>query len=61
MKNQAIKRCCICARQIVSYTTSVDDKYICSLPATNMSFGKWCCKECSKDLDENGLFPEERE
>jgi hypothetical protein len=25
-----------------------------------MGFGQWCCRECSKDMDENGLFPEER-
>ena len=35
-------------------------EYVCSLPATNMGFGQWCCKICSEDLDENGLFPEER-
>jgi hypothetical protein len=58
MKN--IKKCCCCARQIVSYTVDIRDEFCCNLPATSMGFGKWCCRECSKDLDENGLFPEER-
>lgn len=60
MKNQSIKRCSCCARQIVSYTVHTHNKYMCMLPAINMGFGQWYCKECSKDLDENGLFPEER-
>jgi hypothetical protein len=28
--------------------------------AVSMGFGQWCCPECAVDLDENGLFPEER-
>jgi hypothetical protein len=60
MKSINIKKCFSCARQIVSYTVSIDDKYCCNRPATSMGFGQWCCKECSKELDENGLFLEER-
>ena len=60
MKNQSIKRCCCCARQIVSGSVDIRDEYRCMVPAVNMGFGAWCCKECSKDLNEDGLFPEER-
>lgn len=51
--------CCCCARQIVSFVTKPDE-YVTTLPATFMGIDKWACSECSKDLDENGLFPEER-
>jgi hypothetical protein len=61
MKNQSIKRCSCCARQIVSYSVHIHDTYCCNMPATNMGFGAWCCFECSKDLDADGLFPEERQ
>ena len=49
--------CCCCARQIVSYQQN--DKYVTSGPVVRMGPDKYCCFECSKDLDENGLFPEE--
>lgn len=52
--------CCCCARQIVSYCKKPDE-YITCPPAISMgpTLG-YCCGECSEDLDENGLFPEER-
>lgn len=53
------KYCCVCARQIVSYKIS-NKLAVGGSPSTNMGFGKQCCCECSEDLDENGLFPEER-
>ena len=53
------KKCCCCTRQIVGYTVHTKDKYCCNMPATIMGLGKYCCKECSQDLDENGLFPGE--
>lgn len=49
--------CCVCARQITSHGVSND--YECPAPVTHMGFGTACCSECSKELDENGLFPEE--
>jgi hypothetical protein len=52
--------CCCCAKQIVQYDVRQDDKYVTCGPVIAMGFGKVCCKFCSKDLDENGLFPEER-
>ena len=51
--------CCVCARQIVSYEAD-DDYIIGSRSVINMGPGKFCCLNCGKDLDENGLFPEER-
>ena len=51
--------CCVCARQITS--NNVSDNYEAPGPVTLMGFGEYCCSECSKDLDENGLFPEERD
>ncbi len=56
----SIVKCCCCARQVVSYSVLTFDKYCCMIPATNMGFGQWYCKECSKDLDENDSFQEER-
>jgi hypothetical protein len=49
---------CCCDRQIVQNQNP--DKYITIGPVIKMGPNKWCCAECSKDLDENGLFPEER-
>ena len=51
--------CECCGRQIVSYNVSNDDKYCANSPAKSLGFGKYCCRECGRDLDENGLFPEE--
>lgn len=50
-------KCCCCGRQVVSYRAS--DNTIIGPGFTKMVNGV-CCKECSADLDENGLFPEER-
>ncbi len=51
--------CACCGRQIVSYP--VNDKYcVGGKPPKALGFGKYCCHICGKDLDENGLFPEER-
>lgn len=51
--------CECCGRQIVSY--KIDDQYCIGggLPKM-LGFGKYCCHKCGEDLDENGLFPEER-
>jgi hypothetical protein len=51
--------CCCCGRQMVQLP--FDKKITTSSKcAVSMGFGQWCCPECAVDLDENGLFPEER-
>lgn len=56
-----IRKCVCCCKQIVTYRTSEDDRYITTKEgAVFMGSGEWCCGYCSKDLDEWGLFPEER-
>lgn len=52
--------CCACARQITS--NGISDERECPTPVKFMgpTLG-YICADCSKDLDENGLFPEERE
>ena len=53
------KYCCVCGRQFVK--VSWDDKImVSSYNAVIMGIDEFCCYQCSKDLDENGLFPEER-
>jgi DNA-directed RNA polymerase subunit RPC12/RpoP len=51
--------CCVCARQITNNKNNND--YECQGPVKYMgpTLG-FICAECSKDLDEDGLFPEER-
>jgi len=51
--------CVVCARQSVSYVVS--DEH-CVGPRSNAvaMVGGVCCHECARDLDENGLFPEEK-
>lgn len=54
-------RCCICGRQIVSYRTDPQDKFIVdNRKIVRMVGTDVACYQCSKDLDEDGLFPEER-
>lgn len=50
------KECCCCGRQITS--NGIIDKHE-TMPGVTMGFGKYACKECSEDLDSNGLFPGE--
>ena len=52
--------CCCCGRQIIGHGKS-SDQYSTYGPALRMIQNDYICKECSIDLDENGLFPEERE
>ena len=51
------KYCNCCGRQITN--NDVSDKYECKTPLTLMCGNNYTCCECSKELDENGLFPEE--
>jgi len=48
--------CCVCGRQITGRSNTIE----APKPATDMGFGTYACSECAKDLDGNGLFPEER-
>jgi hypothetical protein len=54
-----MKYCCVCGRQIVSYKSN-DQYTVGGFPATHMCGNDLCCHICAEDLDENGLFPEER-
>jgi hypothetical protein len=51
--------CMVCGRQIVSYRAS-DDRIVGGGPFTRGVRGNFICRECSSELDENGLYPEER-
>jgi len=51
--------CQCCSRQIVSYKAN-EERIVGGEPSIIMVNGL-CCFMCAKDLDENGLFPEERE
>jgi hypothetical protein len=53
------KYCCICGKQLVS-EKGRNDSYCIGGPITLMGIDQYCCHICSTDLDENGLFPEER-
>lgn len=57
--NRKIIKCTNCARQIVSYPANTDRMIGGGLVKHDCCGGCICC-ECSKDLDENGLYPEER-
>lgn len=51
--------CTDCGRQIVSYPVS--NNYSVGGGYTTLSCGHtFICQECSVDLDENGLYPEEQ-
>lgn len=58
-----IIKCCCCCRQISpTMRDSHRDKYLApGIGAVYMGPDKVCCGECAKDLDEFGLFPEERD
>jgi hypothetical protein len=51
--------CSVCARQIVPYRVS-DPYVVGGFPPKHDCCGKYFCHECGRDLNENGLFPEER-
>jgi hypothetical protein len=50
--------CCCCGRQIAKEPWSKEVQ--APTPITIMSNKDVACADCAKDLDENGLFPEER-
>lgn len=57
-----IINCSCCTKQCVSYKVPITDKYCTILKGAVASFNsnERICGYCAKDLDENGLFPEER-
>ena len=63
MTNSRIIHCCVCAKQVVPYDVSPDDKYCTTGKNAKCGFkpNECFCDICGKDLDENGLFPEERD
>ncbi len=58
-KNKIIY-CQCCSRQLVDYECKSNDKTIVSRRDAKRMINGYCCSGCSEDLDENGLFPEER-
>jgi len=58
----SVCRCCCCGKQAVAEEVSPTDRYRTTLKGAKPGFaGNECyCGHCAKDLDKNGLFPEER-
>jgi len=54
--------CCCCCRQVISSKYNINDKHVIDNNYAKAGFkpGEVFCRDCGKDLDENGLFPEER-
>lgn len=52
--------CTCCARQLVDYLAN-DERIVGPGPFIKMGPNEFCCQSCGRDLDENGLFPEERD
>lgn len=53
--------CCTCGKQVVSYAVSRRDQCrTISEGAVAGGLGQVFCGYCAEELDENGLFPEER-
>ena len=52
--------CSCCGRQAVNRMTNPTDKFVTTLILARRGFGnEVICGHCAKDLDKNGLFPEE--
>ncbi len=52
--------CCCCGRQLVKDCIVTDDRRTTYIGAVaGITADSPICGECAKDLDENGLFPEE--
>jgi hypothetical protein len=65
IKNREYRRiyCCCCGKQAVwDQYPSIYDKYITKMEGSKagFKFDEVFCGYCAMDLDENGLFPEER-
>lgn len=53
--------CVCCNRQAIKEQTNPDDRYVTTLTGARAGFhpDECYCGHCAKDMDENGLFPEE--
>lgn len=51
--------CECCGRQILP-GPGVPDKYVTYGPARRLVADQYLCGQCARELDEDGLFPEER-
>lgn len=53
--------CVCCAKQAINDNVDVNDKYVTTLIGARAGFvsGECYCGHCAKDMDENGMFPEE--
>jgi hypothetical protein len=62
-ENSRIIRCCCCGKQCVGYQVPRDDKYCTIKQNGRAGFNRneMFCGYCSEELDNNGLFPEERD
>jgi len=54
--------CCTCGKQAVNYNVSPYDENLTILKGSKAAFksNEVFCGYCAVDLDENGLFPEEK-
>lgn len=54
--------CCVCGKQVVkNQIPNRNDKYTTILEGSKAGFGNQVfCGYCAEDLDEDGLFPNER-
>lgn len=54
--------CLTCGKQAIKEQVSIDHQYLTTLIGAKASFkpNECFCGHCAKELDENGLFPEER-
>lgn len=52
--------CESCAKQCVDRNVSRYDKNLTTLKNSKMGINSVFCGYCAEELDENGLFPEER-
>jgi hypothetical protein len=55
-------KCVCCGKQALNEEVGRDEKYITTLIGAKaaMHVGECYCGHCATELDENGLFPEER-
>ena len=53
--------CCCCAKQAIPGPVPQHSRYTTTLDGAKAGFrsDECICGHCAKDLDENGLFPEE--
>lgn len=54
--------CVCCGKQAINSQVPESDQYMTTLIGAKAAFGpgECYCGHCAKDLDEDGLFPEER-